>query len=270
LGVKVNIPIDEVVEALVKSKYAIALTGAGVSTESGIPDFRGPSGIWTRNPEAERRAYEVYSLFLRDPRRFWEEYLSTSSILESYIEKAQPNPSHFALAELESMGVLKCVITQNIDGLHEKAGSKNVIEFHGSIYKLRCVDCGARYPKSDFNLIALRDEGKLPPICIMCGGTLKPDVVYFTEPIPRDVIVRSLEEVRKCDVMLVCGSSLVVYPAAELPRLAKRKVPPALIIEVNLEPTPITIEGISDYFLQGRTGEILPKIADGVKKKLMS
>ncbi|MEM0320754.1 MAG: Sir2 family NAD-dependent protein deacetylase, partial [Candidatus Nezhaarchaeales archaeon] len=142
MGVNVEPLISEVAEVLVRSKYAIALTGAGVSTESGIPDFRGPSGIWTRNPEAERRAYEVYGLFLRDLKRFWEEYLSSSSILESYIERAQPNPSHFALAELESMGVLKCIITQNIDGLHEKAGSKNVIEFHGSVYKLRCVDCG--------------------------------------------------------------------------------------------------------------------------------
>lgn len=260
--------ISEVAEVLVKSKYAIALTGAGVSTESGIPDFRGPSGIWTRNPEAERRAYEVYSLFLRDPKRFWEEHLSSSSLLESYIEKAQPNPSHLALAELEGMGILKCVITQNIDGLHEKAGSKNVIEFHGSIYKLRCIDCGTRYPKSAFDLIALRDRGELPPLCRLCGGALKPDVVYFTEPIPRDVIARSLEEVRKCDVMLICGSSLVVYPAAELPRLAKRKLPPASIIEVNLEPTSITIEGVSDYFLQGKTGEILPKIVDEVKKRL--
>ncbi|MDH5815597.1 MAG: NAD-dependent deacylase [Candidatus Nezhaarchaeota archaeon] len=261
--------ISEVAEVLVRSKYAIALTGAGVSTESGIPDFRGPSGIWTRNPEAERRAYEVYGLFLRDPKRFWEEYLSSSSILESYIERAQPNPSHFALAELESMGVLKCIITQNIDGLHEKAGSKNVIEFHGSVYKLRCVDCGTRYPKSEFNLIKLKNEGRLPPLCTMCGGTLKPDVVYFTEPIPQDVIIRSLEEVRKCDVMLICGTSLVVYPAASLPRLAKNKTPPASIIEVNLEPTSATIEGISDYFLQGRTGEILPRIVNEVKKKLM-
>jgi len=259
--------IGEVAEVLVKSKYAIALTGAGVSTESGIPDFRGPSGIWTKDPEAERRAYEAYSLFLRDPKSFWEDLLSRPSALGD-LERAQPNPSHYALAELEEMGILKCVITQNVDGLHEKAGSKNVVEFHGSVFKLRCVDCGSRYPRSDFDLLSMKERKQLPPLCKRCGGVLKPDVVYFTEPIPQDVIARSLEEVRKCDVMLVCGTSLVVYPAAELPRLAKRKMPPATVIEVNLEPTSATFDGTSDYFLQGKTGEILPKIVEAVKKKL--
>ncbi|MCS7140156.1 MAG: NAD-dependent deacylase [Candidatus Nezhaarchaeota archaeon] len=259
--------ISRVAETLVKSNYAVALTGAGVSTESGIPDFRGPSGIWTKDPEAERRAYEAYGLFLRDPKRFWEELLSRPPLLAN-LEKASPNPSHFALAELENLGILKCIITQNIDGLHEKAGSKSIIEFHGSAFKLRCINCGARYPRSSFDLLALRDRGQLPPLCKSCGGILKPDVVYFTEPIPRDVIIQSLEEVRKCDVMLVCGTSLVVYPAAELPRIAKRKIPPAVIIEVNLDPTPITLEGISDYFLQGKTGEILPRIVHEVKARL--
>jgi NAD-dependent deacetylase len=259
--------ISEVAEVLVKSKYAIALTGAGVSTESGIPDFRGPSGIWTKNPEAERKAYEAYNLFLKNPRSFWEDFLSGPSILGD-LEKAQPNASHHALAELEKMRILRCVITQNIDGLHEKAGSKNVIEFHGSAFKLRCVDCGARYLGSDFDLESMKEKGLLPPLCRGCGGTLKPDIVYFTEPIPRDVIARSLEEVRRCDVMLVCGTSLVVYPAAELPRFAKRKIPPAIIVEVNLEPTSATFDGTSDYFLQGRTGEILSKLVEAVRKRL--
>jgi len=259
--------IDQVAEILVKSRYAIALTGAGVSTESGIPDFRGPSGIWTKNPEAERRAYEAYGFFLRDPKGFWEDLLSRPSILGD-LEEAQPNPSHYALAELEEMGVLKCVITQNIDGLHEKAGSKNVVEFHGSAFKLRCIDCGTRYPRSDYDLLSMKKRGELPPLCKKCRGVLKPDVVYFTEPIPRDVIVRSLEEARRCDVMLVCGTSLVVYPAADLPRLVKRKIPPATVIEVNLEPTPATFDGTSDYFLQGKTGVVLPRIVEAVKRKL--
>ena len=267
MGDRVEALIDQVAEILVKSRYAIALTGAGVSTESGIPDFRGPSGIWTKDPEAERRAYEVYRFFLRDPKGFWEDLLSRPSILGD-LERAQPNPSHYALAELESIGILKCIITQNIDGLHEKAGSKNVVEFHGSAFKLRCIECGERYPRSDFDLASMKERGQLPPLCKRCGSALKPDVVYFTEPIPRDIMARSLKEVRKCDVMLVCGTSLVVYPAAELPRLAKRKVPPATIIEVNLEPTPATFDGTSDYFLQGKTGELLPKIVKAVKKKM--
>jgi NAD-dependent deacetylase len=258
--------VGEVAGVLVRSKYAIALTGAGVSTESGIPDFRGPSGVWTKDPEAERRAYEAYGLFLRDPKAFWEDYLSRPSILGD-LERAQPNPSHYALAELEEMGILKCVITQNIDGLHEKAGSKNVVEFHGSAFKLRCVDCNSRYPKSDFDLISMKERGQLPPLCKKCGGVLKPDVVYFTEPIPQDVIARSLEEVKKCDVMLVCGTSLAVYPAAELPRLAKRKVPPATVIEVNLEPTPATFDGTSDYFLQGEDRRDIAENSRGREKE---
>lgn len=258
--------IKKVAKELVDARYAIALTGAGVSTESGIPDFRGPSGIWTKDPEAERRAYQIYNLFLVDPKRYWEEVLSGHYLLRRGLEGALPNPSHFALAELENMGILKCIITQNIDGLHQKAGSRNVLEFHGSAFKLRCVECGARYPREEYDLSKLRDDGLLPPLCKKCGGVLKSDIVHFGEPIPGDVYLRSLEEVRKCDLMLICGTSLVVYPFAALPRIAKRKAPPPTIVEVNLEPTPLTVEGLSDYFLQGRTGEILPRIVEEVKK----
>lgn len=257
--------IKKVAEKLASSKYAIALTGAGISTESGIPDFRGPSGLWTRNPEAERRAYQIYNLFLTDPKRYWEEVLSASSLLES-IEKALPNPSHFALAELESMGILKCIITQNVDGLHQKAGSKNVIEFHGSIFRLRCIKCGLRCSKVEYDLDYLRRTGNLPPVCKKCGSALKHDAIFLGEPVPEDVLARSLNEVCKCDFMLICGTSLLIYPFAELPRIAKRRMPKPTIIEVNLEPTSATLEGIPDHFLQGKTGEILPRILDEVKK----
>ena len=256
--------INEVARILIESKYAVALTGAGVSTESGIPDFRGPSGIWTRNPEAERRAYEVYEKFLRDPKGYWEEVVSGPSILGD-LEKARPNPSHYAMAEMERMGILKCIITQNVDNLHQKAGSRNVIDFHGNAFKLRCVRCGERYPREEFDLVRIVGEGKIP-LCRKCHYPLKSDVVYFKEPIPRDVYVRSFEEVEKCDVMLVAGTSAIVYPAAELPRIAKRKSIPAVVIEVNAEPTPLTEEGISDHFIQGMTGKILPKIVDEIRK----
>lgn len=249
--------IRRVAKDLVESNYAIAFTGAGISTESGIPDFRGPSGIWRRDPEAEKRAYEIYNKFLRDPREYWREVLRTP--LYSLLERAEPNSAHKALAELEAMGILMCVITQNIDGLHRKAGSRNVIEFHGSVSKLRCIRCGSRFERRDFTI-----EAQSVPECKNCGHPLKLDVVHFTEPIPADVYVRSFEEAMKCDLMLVCGTSAVVYPAAELPRVAKRNG--AKVIEINLEETSLTFEGVSDYLIKGNVAESLPKIVEEVKK----
>ncbi|MDO8636610.1 MAG: NAD-dependent deacylase [Dehalococcoidia bacterium] len=261
---------------LVDSKYAIALTGAGISTESGIPDFRGPSGIWTKNPEAERRAYRSYERFLEDPKGWWKERLTGPNMLGD-VEKVMPNAGHFALAELEKLGILKCVITQNVDGLHEKAGTKKLLEYHGSILKLRCISCTSRFSKNDFEIDRLLREDKLPPHCPRCGGIVKTDGVAFGEPIPGDVAQHSLEEASRCDLMLICGTSAVVYPFAYLPRVAKHKAtetglanlektPGVKIIEVNAEPTPLTEEGVSDYLIRGKTGEILPKIVDEVKR----
>lgn len=244
---------------LLNANYAIAFTGAGVSTESGIPDFRGPSGIWTRDPEAERRSYEIFGKFLRNPKEYWEEVLK--SPFYEILEKAKPNPAHYALAELEEMGIIKAVITQNIDGLHSKAGSKKVLEFHGGIDKLRCIYCGCRFPRQEF---AKEIEERKVPICKNCRSPLKMDVVYFTEPIPTDIYDLSLAEAMKCDLMLVCGTSAVVYPAAELPRVAKRRG--AKVVEINFEETPLTLEGVSDYIIKGKVGEILPKIVEEVKE----
>jgi NAD-dependent deacetylase len=266
--------IKRAAKDLVNSKYAIALTGAGISTESGIPNFRGPSGIWTLNPEAERRAYQTYYKFLANPKEYWEERLSSPYLLGD-LTKVNPNNGHLALAELENMGIIKCVITQNVDNLHQRAGSKNVIEYHGNFFKLRCLNCGSRFNSDEFDLEKLRKEGKLPPLCPNCKGTLKSDVVHFQEPIPEDVARRSLEEVLKCDLMLICGTSAIVYPFAQLPRIARQRVikkegkwVPVTIIEVNAEPTPLTEEGISNYIIQAKTGEALPRIVDEVKKIL--
>jgi len=246
--------IERAAKLLLSSRYAIALTGAGMSTESGIPDFRGPSGIWTKHPEEEARAYLLYPKFLSDPKAYWEEVLSRPSPLGN-LSSYSPNPGHLALAELEEMGILKCVITQNIDDLHRKAGSKRILEYHGNAFKLRCLKCGARYPRESFDLEGRKRRGELPPQCL-CGGPLKSDVVYFGEPIPEDVMRESLEEVGKCDLALVCGTSAVVYPFAHLPRLAKEKG--ALLVEINLEPTPLT--PLSDLSLRGKVGEILPAL----------
>jgi len=267
--------IKRAAKDLAESKYAIALTGAGMSTESDIPDFRGPKGIWTTNKEAEAKAYQRYELFLNNPRAYWEEMLGIHGTYGSFYEQirqAKPNPGHYALAELEALGMLKCVITQNIDGLHKKAGSKKVLEYHGSVDAVRCISCGSRFAREEVSL----DE--LPPRC-KCGAALKYDVVHFKEPIPSDVMTESEKEASGCDLMLICGTSAVVYPFANLPRMARfhsgRSVTGldvmghkanVKIIEVNADPTPLTREGISDCLIQGKTGEILPTIVEEVKK----
>ena len=255
---------------LARSTYAIALTGAGVSTESGIPDFRGPSGIWTKDPEAEKRAYQSYAKFQRSPKEYWEDRLTGPSLLGD-LDKMAPNPGHYALAELERMGILKCVITQNIDNLHQKAGNKSVLDYHGNAFKLRCISCGTRFEAAEFDPQRLRMEGQLPPLCPRCGGVVKLDVVHFHEPIPADMAQQSLEEAGKCDLMLVCGTSAVVYPFAMLPRVAKQRQPgkekETLLVEINAEPTPLTESGVSDYLIQGKTGQILPRIVEEVSKR---
>jgi NAD-dependent deacetylase len=274
--------IERAARDLLKSSYAIALTGAGMSTESGIRDFRGPDGIWTKDPEAEKRAYQTYHKFLRNPKEYWEDMLSGQSPLGN-LENIKPNPGHYALVELEGMGILKSVLTQNIDGLHEKAGTKRVLEYHGSVLKLRCSSCGLRFKRDEYDLEGLMLAGQLPPRCTKCGGAIKGDVVHFNEPIPSDVTHESLEEAWKCDLMLVCGTSAVVYPFAQLPRIARQRQveqerntesglhfvkneAATKIIEVNAEPTPLTTEGISDYLIQGRTAEVLPKIIEALKE----
>ncbi len=274
--------ISRAARDLSNSKYAIVLSGAGMSTESGIPDFRGPSGVWTRNPDAERRAYQVYDKFLANPGSYWEERLTTPSLLGN-LSEVLPNPGHYALADLERMGILKWLLTQNVDNLHQTSGSQHVLDYHGNAFKLRCSRCGERFFTEEYDLAQLQEEGKLPPRCQKCGGVVKPDTVHFREPIPTDVAERSLEEAAKCDLMLICGTSAVVYPFANLPRIAAErrvemerktgtgiyaveKISAVTIIEVNADPTPLTKEGVSDYLITGKTGEILPRIVEEVKK----
>jgi NAD-dependent deacetylase len=258
--------IERAARDLARSSYAVALTGAGISTESGIIDFRGPQGLWTKNPEAEAQAYRSYPEFTRNPKTWWQNRLTgrTAETLGS-LEGIQPNAGHHALVDLEKMGVIRTTITQNVDGLHEAAGCNNLLEFHGSLYKLRCISCNARYKPDQFDLDLLLAKDQLPPRCTQCGSPLKIDVVYFGEPIPNDVAEQSFAEASKTDLMLIAGTSAVVVPFANLPRIARQKGS-VTIIEVNAEPTPLTQEGISDYLIQGKTGEVLPAIVDLVKE----
>lgn len=200
----------EFLDELRKADYAVVLTGAGVSTPSGVPDFRGPKGIYSRVPP---ETFEI-DIFLRHPERYYE---VEREILSSSFD-AKPNEVHLLLARLESMGLIRGVITQNIDGLHQRAGSRVVVELHGNISTGTCLSCGRKFSRKEINT---RLERSTVPRCD-CGGLIKPDVVFFGEQLPPDALERGMEMAWRADLMIVMGSSLVVYPAANLPVITVR------------------------------------------------
>jgi len=245
--------VKHVADMILESKKAVALTGAGISTESGIPDFRGPQGLW-RQVDPKTSTIQFFRQF---PDLFWQFIIDK---LESLM-RAEPNRAHYALAELERMGKLSSIITQNVDGLHFKAGSKNVIELHGNMREAVCLGCGRTISMEEAMGMAKRNH--LPPRC-ECGGVLKPSVVLFNEPLPEEAYKRALSESRTCDLMLVVGTSLRVYPAAYLPAIAKQRG--ARLAIINMEPTPF--DDVADVVIQARAGEALPAIVDIVKEGL--
>ncbi len=214
----------QLAQMIVSSKYLIALTGAGISVESGIPAFRGAQGLWSKYDPME---YAHIDAFLTNPKKVW----TMMKELEAIFHEAKPNPAHKALAQLENQGYLKCIITQNVDNLHQDAGTKEVIEYHGNGRRLVCLSCGMKYKISEISLDIL------PPIC-NCSGILKPDVVFFGEPIPEDARTRAEREARLCDLMLVVGTSAAVVPASYLPVMARNHG--ATIVEINTEKTSLT------------------------------
>jgi NAD-dependent deacetylase len=242
--------IKKAAQDILGSHKTIALTGAGISVESGIPDFRSAEGLWSKYDPEE---YAHISAFRSNPEKIWH---MLGEMMELVLG-AEPNPAHIALAELEQMGLLSSVITQNVDGLHQRGGSKKVIEFHGSNQWLVCLDCGYRQEATSFSF----DD--IPPRCPRCSSILKPDVVFFGEPIPWEAQNRSFEEARTCEVVLVVGTSAVVYPAAGIPTLAKQSG--ATVVEINMEPTALT-GFVSDYLIQGAAGMILPEIVEELRK----
>jgi NAD-dependent deacetylase len=238
---------------LARSEHAVVLTGAGISVESGIPVFRGENGLWTKHGPPRPDSYQR---FLQDPSSWWRGEISRS--LEPWVvelreaaRRARPNAGHEALAGLEKSGVLRTVITQNLDGLHQAAGSSNVVEIHGSRFKLRCVDCGRRTPREE--LFARR----APPPCEQCGGRVKHDSVLFGEPIPPDALAAAREAADQADCMLVVGTSSTVRPAGGLPRIAKANG--ATLIEVN--PLETALSGACDVVIRAPAGEALPLLA---------
>jgi len=218
------------------SKVTVAFTGAGISVESGIPTFRGPNGLWSKyDPKILDIDY-----FLQNPKESWK-YIK--EIFYDYMQNVKPNDAHKCLANLEAKNKLKAIITQNIDNLHQLAGSKNVIEFHGTAQKLICMNCFKKY---DISEISLDD---LPPTCPKCWGLLKPDFVFFKEPIPKKALEESLKLAQMCDVMLVIGTTGEIQPASQIPIIAKQNG--AKIIEINIEPSNYT-NTITDIFLNDK------------------
>lgn len=236
--------IARLARLIVENQPCVALTGAGVSTESGIPDFRSPTGMWA---EFDPLEYATLGAFRRDPAKVWRFYAPRFSMLT----EAQPNPAHQALAELERRGLLQAVVTQNIDLLHERAGSRDVVEVHGSIRFSSCPDCGARYSLAE--VLPLVEAGGGAPSCAACSGILKPDVVFFDELLPQAAIDRAYELAAEARLLLVVGSSLEVWPVAELPLVTQRAG--GKVAVVNHGPT--AVDGRADLKLDGSAGEVL-------------
>jgi NAD-dependent deacetylase len=229
--------------SLGQANSLIAFTGAGVSVASGIPSFRGEGGIWTRyDPETLE-----LGRFLRDPAAAWP---AIREIFYEYTAKAEPNDAHRILARWEAEGRLTFLVTQNIDGLHEAAGSRALAEFHGSCRYLVCLECGSRV-EADPALLA-----ELPPRC-PCGGIYKPDFVFFGEGIPPDAYRASFAAAESADACLVIGSTGEVYPAAEVPRIVKRRG--GLVVEIDPEPTKFT-ESVTDIFIQAGASEAMREL----------
>lgn len=238
---------EQAVKLIDQSSRVVGFTGAGISTESGIPDFRSPNGVWANNRIIE------YGEFIN----------SRAGRIESWRQKvqmwpemrdAQPNAGHRAFVELESQGKLRAMITQNIDGLHQRAGNTNVIELHGTTVECECLTCGARISMDE--AVARVEAGDLAPECDGCGGLLKPATISFGQPMPALAMKLAVEACQDCDAFLAVGSSLVVYPAATLPELAKESG--AALIIINRTPTPL--DDIADLVINEEIGKALPKL----------
>ena len=234
----------EIAALLASRRNCVALTGAGISAESGIPTFRSRGGLWEKY---DPMVYASADVFRQDPSKYW---IIRGDFIRHY-DKYEPNPGHYALKELEEMLILRHVITQNIDGLHKKAGSRNVSEIHGSLREIYCLSCNKEY------LAPNVPKGE-PPYCA-CGGVLKPNTVLFGEQLPVKALEKAHEESATCNIMLVIGTSAVVQPAASLPYLAKQNG--AIVIEIN----PEKAFSEADYYIEEKAGTALSTIVEEVK-----
>jgi len=243
----IEIP-EELMQRLAKASRVVVSTGAGISAESGVPTFRGENGLWKKMRPEELATVDG---FMNNPELVWEWYQYRRDLMG----KVQPNPGHYAIAEMEKIFTEFTLITQNIDGLHARAGSGRILELHGNISKNKCFKCGVYYDH-DIDLAAGL------PKCD-CGGMIRPDVVWFGEMLPQDTLREAFRTTEYAEVFFSVGTSAVVQPAASLPYLASRGG--AFVVEVNIESTPLT--PVCDLLLEGKSGQIMPRIVEALQGK---
>ena len=237
----------DILSLLRRTSKLVALTGAGVSQESGLRTFRdAQTGLWAQYKPEELASPQA---FARDPKLIWDWY----AWRREAVKGVRPNPGHHALAEMEKRLPVFTLITQNVDGLHRMAGSQNVLELHGNIQRVRCSECGRLAETWD-------DDSESVPRCKLCEGLLRPDVVWFGESLPRDQLEAAVEAARSCNVFFSIGTSGLVQPAASLAFAAHNRG--AVVVEINAEATPLTSK--TDFFFQGRSGELLPQLVRAV------
>ena len=253
--------IAKLAELWKESTRTIVLTGAGISTESGIPDFRSPGGVWDRYDPQD---FLFPNFMTTEEKRI--KYWRMSREFFSGIRIAKPNPAHRALTEFEKKGKLDFVLTQNVDNLHQKAGNRpdRVVELHGTVYTVSCLSCGKRYTREEIE--RRLDQGVQVPTCDGCSGFLKPDTVSFGQSLPQDAVKTAFEVAANCDLFVVIGSSLVVNPAAQLPVHAVHHG--ASLAIIGLEPTPC--DAIARLTLRGKAGEILPDVLSRMTDAVLS
>ena len=239
--------IDKLKEIVSTARRIVAFTGAGISAESGIPTYRGDDGVWHKY---DPNKYANIHSFLKDPEYYWNFF---KEVRYPVIKKAKPNKAHIALASLEENGKLEAVITQNIDGLHQLAGSKMVLELHGNTRLISCLNCKKQHTMDE---VYSRLETQLPPLCSECGGILKPEVVFFGESLPVTVLEEAVNITNECDLFFTIGSSLIVQPAASLPLMAKEKG--AKLVIINKDATPL--DTFADIVFHTTASEVLDKI----------
>ena len=239
---------QEFSKLLMLSRYAVALTGAGISVESGIPDFRSKEGLWARYDPFE---YGHIDSFRANPAKVWKLLME----MDALAERVNPNEAHLALGELERLGVIKMVITQNVDSLHQRGGSCNVVEFHGNFRQMHCDNCLKPFLRQDVSL------ERIPPLC-SCGGPIRPDVIMFGEGIPPQAYARAFDAAQRCDLMLVVGTSASVAPASQLPLVARRNG--AHILEINPTPSEMS-EWLTEMHIMEPAAAALRNIVEIVK-----
>jgi NAD-dependent deacetylase len=250
--------IERAAEIVATAGRLVVFTGAGVSTESGIPDFRSPGGLWARY-DPDDFSYQNFLRSAEARRRYW----TVGRELYATVRAAEPNPAHRAITTLDALGLLDCVITQNIDNLHQRAGTapEKVIELHGNATRARCLGCGRAYARDEIQ--ARLEAGEAVPDCHACGGIVKPHTILFGEPMPARETQAAEARARAAGCFVVVGSSLAVYPAAYMPRYAKEAG--ARLVIVNLTATPL--DHAADVVVPGKAGEVMEKLVERVRAR---